>query len=197
MQLFQPELVRITLLGILLGTIPLVGAWSASKWMIPWAEEVSGKAEPGYKAAAQGWWAVGAVLGSFSGAQLAAKLGRRFSYGAISVGATTITLVMFRATAPQEPFFLPIVLLQGFVGTLFFGWLPLYLPELFPTQVRAVGSGLSYNIGRFATAAGVFLSGMLFSVFDGNYPLVGSVCAMIYLLGIFLTPFIPNRRELT
>ena len=48
---------------------------------------------------------------------------------------------------------------QGFVATLFFGWLPLYLPELFPTHVRATGSGISYNVGRFATAGGVLAAG--------------------------------------
>jgi hypothetical protein len=56
-----------------------------------------------------------------------------------------------------RPSFLPIVFAQGFVATLFFGWLPLYLPELFPTRVRAAGSGIAYNVGRFATAVGVFV----------------------------------------
>ncbi len=40
--LFRPPLLRITLIGILLGSIPLIGAWSASKWMIPWADKVGG-----------------------------------------------------------------------------------------------------------------------------------------------------------
>lgn len=46
--------------------------------------------------------------------------------------------------------------------TLFFGWLALYLPELFPTHVRATGSGLAYNSGQLATAVGVLLAGFLF-----------------------------------
>ena len=52
---------------------------------------------------------------------------------------------------------------QAFVATLFFGWLPLYLPELFPTLVRATGTGIAYNAGRFATAVGVFAAGALFT----------------------------------
>ena len=77
---------------------------------------------------------------------------------------------MFQLTAPLRPSFFPIVFAQGFVATLFFGWLPLYLPELFPTHVRATGSGISYNVGRFATAGGVLAAGLLFTAFGGSYP---------------------------
>ena len=121
--------------------------------MIPWADAVGGTEHPGYKATTQGWWAIGAAIGSFLGAPLAAWIGRRLSYFLISLGATVLTWAMFLLTAPLEPSFLPIVFAQGLVATLFFGWLPLYLPELFPVEVRATGAGVSMNIGRFVTAA--------------------------------------------
>lgn len=182
--LFQPPLLRITLAGILIGSIPMVGAWAASKWMIPWADKVGGASAAGYKAVTQGWWACGAVLGSFLGAQVATWLGRRRAYAWISAGATVITLVLFQGTAPLRPGFLAVVFAQGFVATLFFGWLPLYLPELFPTHVRAAGSGIAYNVGRFATAVGVMGAGALFTAVGGSYPRVGAVCGLIYILGI-------------
>ncbi|MFM7816374.1 MAG: MFS transporter, partial [Verrucomicrobiota bacterium] len=131
-ELLRPPLLRTTLVGILLGSIPMIGAWAASKWMIPWADAVAGATTPGYKASTQGAWAFGAVLGSFVGAQVAVLLGRRRAYAAISLGAAALTVGLFRGTAPLRPEFLPLVFAQGFVGTLFFGWLPLYLPELFP-----------------------------------------------------------------
>ena len=77
---------------------------------------------------------------------------------------------MFQLTAPLRPSFHPVVFAQGFVATLFFGWLAVYLPELFPTRVRATGSGLAYNCGRFATAGGVFLAGLLFTALGGELP---------------------------
>jgi len=183
-ELFRPPLLRLTLIGILLGSIPMVGAWAASKWMIPWADKVGGATEAGYKAVTQGWWALGAVLGSFCGAQIAAWLGRRRAYALISGGATVLTSLMFLGTAPLEASFLPIVFAQGFVATLFFGWLPLYLPELFPTRVRAAGSGIAYNVGRFATALGVLMAGGLFAAMGGSYSKVGATCGLIYLLGL-------------
>lgn len=191
-ELFRPPLLRLTLIGILLGSIPMVGAWAASKWMIPWADKLGGANQAGYKAITQGWWALGAVLGSFFGAQIAAWLGRRRAFAIISLGATALTLTMFLATAPLQASFLPIVFAQGFVATLFFGWLPLYLPELFPTHVRAAGSGIAYNVGRFATAVGVFLAGVLFSAVGGSYPRVGSLCGLIYALGLLVIWWAPD-----
>lgn len=193
--LFRPPLLRLTLIGILLGSIPMIGAWAASKWMIPWADKVGGATEAGYKAVTQGWWALGAVLGSFCGAQFAARLGRRRAYALISAGATALTLLMFLGTAPLQATFLPIVFAQGFVATLFFGWLPLYLPELFPTRVRAAGSGIAYNVGRFATAVGVFFAGVLFAAVGGSYSRVGALCGLVYALGILVIWWAPETSK--
>jgi MFS family permease len=190
--LFQGDLLALTLVGIVLASVPLVGAWAGSKWMIPWADAVGGTAHPGYKAATQGWWALGAVIGSFLGAPLAAWIGRRFSYFLISFGATALTLTMFLLTAPLEGSFLPIVFAQGLVATLFFGWLPLYLPELFPVEVRATGAGLAMNIGRFVTAGGVLGAGWLFVFFESSYPAIGAACALVYALGMLVVFWAPN-----
>ena len=194
-ELFSTGLIRFTLVGIAVSAIPMIGAWSASKWMIPWADQVAGKDNGGYKAVTQGYWALGAVIGSFAGAQLAAWLGRRRSYVMISFGAVTVTLVLFLLTAPLRPEFHVIVFAQGLVSTLFFGWLALYLPELFPTHVRATGSGLAYNSGRFATAVGVLLAGFLFSALGGDYSRVGALCALVYALGLVVIWFAPDTNS--
>lgn len=194
-ELFRPPLLRTVLVGIALGSIPLVGAWAASKWIFPWAELVAGKENPDYKSTAQAWWSVGAVLGSFFGAQLASLIGRRLSYFLISLGSTAITCGLFLFTKPMQPIFLPLLFAQGFIATLFFGWLPLYLPELFPTRVRATGSGIAYNVGRFATAAGLFAAGSLVTFFGGDYSRVGAVMALIYALGMIVIWFAPDTTN--
>ncbi|NLS95316.1 MAG: MFS transporter [Planctomycetaceae bacterium] len=104
---------------------------------------------------------------------------------------------MFQLTAPLEPAFLPVVFAQGLVATLFFGWLPLYLPEVFPTAVRATGSGLAMNTGRFATAVGVLVAGAIFSVLGGSYPMVGSFGALIYALGMIAVWWAPETDKRT
>lgn len=191
-ELLRGDLLRPTLLGILLASVPLIGAWAGSKWMIPWADHVSGATSPGYKSTTQLSWATGAVIGSFLGAPIAAWIGRRLSYFLISVGATVLTWAMFQWTAPLEPSFLPIVFSQGLVATLFFGWLPLYLPELFPVEIRASGAGVAMNIGRFATAFAVVYAGWLFTFFDNQYSAIGAACALIYALGMIVVFWAPN-----
>jgi MFS family permease len=191
-RLLTPPLLRVTIIGVMLGAIPMVGAWAASKWMIPWADLMGGATYPGYKAATQGYWAFGAALGSFVGAQVAALLGRRASYFLISLGSTALTCGLFTLTAPLRATFLPTVFAQGFVATLFFGWLPLYLPELFPTSVRATGSGIAYNVGRFATALGVFVAGTLVASFGGDFSKIGAATGLIYALGMVAIWWAPD-----
>jgi len=197
-ELFSSSMIRATVVGIILSSIPMIGAWAASKWMIPWADKIAGEAHAGYKAATQGWWALGATLGSVIGSQLASWVGRRTSYFLYSIGATIMTIVMFRFTGPLQPGFHAVVFVQGVVATLFFGWLALFLPELYPTRVRATGSGLAYNSGRFATAIGVLAAGMLFGALGGDYPRVGTTCAFIYALGVIVIWWAPDttRRNL-
>lgn len=187
-----PGLRRRTLAAFAVAAVPMVGAWAASKWMIPWADTVAGSVAPGYKAATQGWWATGATLGSFAGAVVAVRLGRRTGYLLMSALTTVLTVAMFRLTAPLRPSFLPVVCVQGFVATLFFGWLAVFLPTIFPTPVRATGSGLAYNGGRFATAAGVLAAGWLFTTLGGDYPTVGAGCALIYALGLAVVWLVPD-----
>jgi MFS family permease len=196
-ELFRPPLLRTTFIGIALGSIPLIGAWAASKWMFPWAESVAGPNNPDYKSTAQAYWSVGAVLGSFFGAQLASLIGRRLAYFLISLGSTALTFGLFTITSPLQAAFLPTVFCQGFIATLFFGWLPLYLPELFPTRVRATGSGIAYNVGRFATAVGMFVTGALVGVFGGNFAKVGAAMSLIYALGMIAIWFAPDTTGKT
>jgi MFS family permease len=191
-ELLRGELLPLTLVGILLASVPLIGAWAGSKWMIPWAEKVGSATQPGYQSTTQQCWALGATIGSFLGAPIAAWIGRRTSYFLMSLGATALTWSMFRLTAPLEPSFLPIVFVQGLVATLFFGWLPLYLPELFPVRVRASGAGIAMNIGRFVTAGGVLAAGQLTNWFHSDYAAIGAACALIYAVGMIVIFWAPN-----
>jgi MFS family permease len=189
-EVFRPPLLSRTLLGILLGTIPLLGAWSSGKWLIPWADREGVDA-----ALTQATWAVGAVLGSAAGGWLASVFGRRTTYFVVSLVTLVVNLSIYRLLRPGEPTFLPAVFLVGLVATVFFGWLPLYLPELFPTRVRATGSGVTYNFGRFASAAGVLGAGGLMTLFQGDYARVGEVTACVYGLGMVAILFAPDTSK--
>ncbi len=40
-QVFRPPLLRRTLMGILLGTIPLLGGWASGQRLVPWAGQIA------------------------------------------------------------------------------------------------------------------------------------------------------------
>ena len=84
--------------------------------------------------------------------------------------------------------------MDGSPTAAFYGWLPLYLPELFPTRVRATGQGLSFNFGRILAAVGALTQGQLVSYYDGSYAKAGAVITLIYLLGLVLIWFAPETK---
>ena len=47
----------------------------------------------------------------------------------------------------------------------FYGWFPLYLPELFPTSIRATCQGFAYNFGRVLSAIGSLQTATLTAYF--------------------------------
>ena len=82
---------------------------------------------------------------------------------------------------------------MGAVTASFYGWLPLYLPELFPTSIRATGQGFGFNFGRVIAAIGVLQLGNLKTLFavSGH---VFAMLAAIYVVGLVLIWFAPETK---
>jgi MFS transporter, SHS family, sialic acid transporter len=192
---FQPPLLRLTLIGIALGTIPLLGGWGATQWFIPWADKVGGAADPRAKALAGIMRSGGAVFGGLVGGWLANLLGRRLTYFLISVSSLALGEYIYLALTPKNPSFWGFVFVLGVVSTLFFGWLPLYLPELFPTYARATGAGISFNFGRVLTAIGVLGAGAITAAFDDDYSRAGTVTTLVFGLGMIVILFAPDTTK--
>lgn len=74
-------------------------------------------------------------------------LGRRLSYALFCVGSLVLCIVLYRIVEGYGRELFVLLALSGVFTTAFFGWLPLYLPELFPTRIRATGEGISFNFG--------------------------------------------------
>ena len=87
-----------------------------------------------------------------------------------------------------------ITFLGGATTASFYGWLPLYLPELFPTRVRATGQGLAFNFGRILAALGAWHMPSLMAFFDKSYPRAGETIVLIYLVGMVLIWLAPETK---
>ncbi|MEZ6070319.1 MAG: MFS transporter [Pirellulales bacterium] len=196
-EVFRPPLLRLTLFGIVLGTIPLLGAWGASKGYVLWADRIGAElGQLNLKSDAQIVWGVGASIGSLAGGWLASRLGRRASYFLVSLGSVLISAYLFRATTPGYNFpFMATVFLLGLIPTVYFGWLPFYLPELFPTRVRATGAGVAFNFGRIISAAVTLSTVGLVALYQGRENEIGAVGSMVYALGMVVIWFAPSTSH--
>jgi hypothetical protein len=58
-----------------------------------------------------------------------------------------------------------------------------YLPELFPTSVRATGLGFCWNMARAVASLGPLVSGTLVGALR-SVPAAGRLIACIYVVGI-------------
>ncbi len=137
----------------------------------------------------------GAIIGSLLGGWIASLLGRRITYFLISLLSLAISSYIFNVLDPLDPQFTLFTFLLGFVGVTYFGWLPLYLPELFPTRVRSTGTGVTFNSGRILAAASVLGAGGLMQLFGGDYARVGTFTGLIYAVGMIVVCFAPDTTR--
>ena len=190
-ELFAGRHLAITLLAITFASVALIGTWGSVQKIPAW---VSG---PGFhglpdkgKGYAQVTSAGGEIVGSLLAPLLGAWVGRRFAYFTLCALSLLACQVLFRNFDTWGTGFLFMVGLTGGVTAAFYGWLPLYLPELFPTRVRATAQGIAYNFGRIMAAGGVLWGGVL----GGNYARMGAMVSMVYILGMAVIWFAPETK---
>jgi MFS family permease len=137
---------------------------------------------------------IGAILGTLLAPLIGASLGRRPAFFLLCLASEVVCAVTFRTVSSYGTALLALAFLMSLSTASFYGWFPLYLPELFPTRARATGQGLSYNFGRIFAAGGALMQGELMSVFGGSYARAGAVVTLIYLLGMVLIWFAPETK---
>jgi MFS family permease len=216
-EVFSPPHLRLTMIGIVLAFVPLFGGWGVANWANYWSaefdEQVMAQQEIGgagsqtpadatgnkiqttsnLKAQASFHRSWPGAISSLLGGALAFLLGRRLSYALLCLLAFACTQFLYSVPDPSADGFLFWVRGLGFFSGFFFGWLPLCLPEMFPTRVRSTGSGVSFNFGRIIVALLIIVTSLaLESYFKGSYDQVGRVCGYVYLLGVVAVFLLPT-----
>jgi len=194
-EIVSSGLITKMLLGIGLASIALIGTWGSVQWLPLWADQMTGGRVPTAKAMAQILVSAGAMGGSLAGALAAGRIGRRPAYFALCVFSLLLCAWLFRFVNEYGATFLILVTLVGAATAAFYGWLPLYLPELFPTRVRATGQGLCYNSGRILAAVGALTQGQLVAAYGGSYAKAGAMITLIYLVGLGLIWLAPETKD--
>jgi MFS family permease len=199
-EILRPPLLRRTILAILLASVALIGTWGAVSGFLPvWADRLAGGHNPQAKAQVEFVVAIGAIAGCLLGAGLGQKVGRRRAYFLLCLASLLACGVLYRGLHEFNATFLIAAGVVGMTTAAFYGWLPLYLPELFPTRVRATGQGLGFNFGRILAAVGAVEAGQFVQFFEGAHPgqgyaQSGAVITLVYLLGMAIIWFAPETK---
>jgi MFS family permease len=81
----------------------------------------------------------------------------------------------------------------GFFGSGQLTWLSTWVPELYPTRMRATALGFIFNAPRLIAAGGTLMAGTLIVKF-GGYGNAAMIVSTIYFLGLAVGPFLPETR---
>ena len=193
-EIFAPGLLKTTLLAIAFASIALIGTWGSVQWLPSWADKLTDGNAPTAKATTQILAGLGAIMGCLLGAVIGKNLGRRTVYFWLCLFSLLLCGYLFRFVETYGGLFLLLVTLVGAVTAAFYGWLPLYLPELFPTRIRATGQGLSFNFGRILAAVGALGQGQLMAHYGGSYAKAGAIVTLIYIFGMGLIWLAPETK---
>lgn len=187
--------VRRMLLGACLSGVALLATWASVQWGPTWADKLTDGKVPAAKGYTQIVGSLGAIFGTIAGALLADVVGRRFAYTLLCLSSFGSLVLFYQGNTAYGWQFLATMLLVGITTASFYGWLPLYLPELFATRVRAMGQGFGFNFGRIIAAIGVLQTSSLVKVFEKTgYPTPCSIMAGIYLVGVVIIWFAPETK---
>jgi Na+/melibiose symporter-like transporter len=193
-QLAVPGIRRNTILACFLSAVPIIGTWGVFQWNPTWIGGLV-KGDPTKVAIATIVMSVGATIGSFAAGPIAEWIGRKLSYAIFCVTSLVSCLVLYRVVDGYGVLMLVMLGIAGVCTTTFFGWLPLYLPELFPTRIRATGEGITFNFGRILAALMIcFGTGQLVAAFGGDFANATAMMSLVYVVGLILIGFAPETR---
>jgi MFS family permease len=183
-----------TILAIAFASIALIGTWASVQQIPVWVDKQLNPGDPRAKAVAQIASAFGAIVGTFLAPLIGGRLGRRRAFFVLCAASLLLCETLFWGFSSYGALFLLMVFLVGGVTASFYGWFPLYLPELFPTRVRATGQGVSYNTGRILAAVAALNIGPIVQFYEGDFAKMCGTITFVYVLGLFLIWLAPETK---
>lgn len=140
---------------------------------------------------------IGAFLGMFTMAKVAQFKGRKIAFALALVLSFLSTVLVFKGLREFNQIFWMIPLM-GFGQLGVFAVYAIYLPELFPTSLRATGTSFCYNFGRVVAATAPFTVGQITKSLGGNlegFRTAGLWVSLVLLLGLLVLPLLPETKD--
>ena len=190
LQLFNKELRFNTFVGLLFALGTLLAIWTTVIWL-PTIQSLMLEKE-GIKGAAAApiigrnmmLWGIGGIFGYACFGFIADLIGRRPTVAFYNTGTLVLGLTLFLAVNTMAPY--PyLLLIYGFFVLGVFSGHAVYIPELFPTHVRATAVSFCNGGARVITSFGPLVAGLLAAPFGGNFNKPAALMTCFALLSIY------------
>lgn len=187
-QAMAGPMLRITVIVTLMNACTMFAWWGLNLWIPSYLRSV------GLSNVSMNWFVVVMQVGMWFGyvtfGYISDSVGRRRTYVGYLVLASVFVMAYANTSTPW--LLLALGPFVAFFGTGYFSGFGAVTAELYPTAVRATAQGLTYNIGRVASASAPWVVGDL--VQTQGYPAALSVTAAAYLIAALFWIGIPETR---
>jgi MFS family permease len=191
LEIFQPAMLRTTILSCLLSTGALGGYYAITTWIptfLRTERKLTVLGTGGYLAVI----IIGSLIGCLFSAWLNDRVGRRPTF-ILFAACSLITVVAYTQIPLNDTAMLYLGFPLGFFSQAIFAGMGPFLTELFPTRVRGSGQGFSYNFGRGIAASNPFLVGLLSAVLPLGQS-IGVFAAISYMVMIAAALALPETK---
>jgi MFS family permease len=190
MQLFSKRHRYNTFVGMLFGLGSLLAIWTTNIWLptilsfMVQKDGVTGTAAVPFVSHGIMMWSIGGIFGYICFGFIADAIGRRLTVMLYSAGTIAAGLVLYLALPSYQPWYPVVLPIFGFFVFGVFSGYAIYLPELFPTQVRATAVGFCTGSARIITSFGPLVAGIMVGAFGGSFNKVTAFMTCFAVLSI-------------
>jgi MFS family permease len=189
------EIRRRVILAFLMSLATTLAYWGMGAWIPPFVAATAAKAGlngeqwAGYAGVAN---AGASIIGLVAFGFLADAFGRK-PVMILYVVAAFLTVPLMFVWAQGLSAMLIAAALSGIFVQGQFTWMAAWLPELFPTRMRATAAAFVFNMPRLIAWLGPLVSGWIIANL-GGYTHAAMTIALIYILSLAAAAFLPETK---
>jgi MFS family permease len=193
LQLFSRDNIYSTMVGLMFCLGTLLAIWTTVIWLptiqtqILEKDGITGAAAIPFVSHGMMLWGIGGIFGYAAFGFIADVIGRRLAVALYNIGTMALGFWLFLGLGHYTyyPYLLPI---YGFFVLGVFSGHAVYLPELFPTHVRATAVSFCNGTGRIITSFGPLVAGLMVAYFGGftQGAAIMTCFALLSILAMFL-----------
>jgi len=173
----------------------LIGLWAIFLWLPTWIQTLvttgDAQKERGLSMMMLG---MGGLTGGFLSGWLTNAIGSKRSMLLCFLICAVLSLLLFETNTVFSPLIYAEIVVLALAFGASQGVLSVYIPHLFPVDIRGTATGFCFNIGRVFTAIAVLFVGVLVSNL-GGYSNALFIFSLVFIIGSLITIFTKEKAD--